>query len=471
MTMPKPRKQTYTMDMYLGKIKEQDIRNDADVQRQFVWNNEQINEIIVTILTDDYIPPIILGEEGDSQLWIVDGGQRSGAFRKYRYGNYKITSSIENSVIPYKAKVTDEQGNVMKDGNGNIIWEETTFDIKNKTYEQLPSELKKKFNEYQVETVIHEHCDSHRISQLIKRYNNHTSMNTNQKAFTYIDNLAREIREILESRFFIDCSNFKETERNKGVLERVVVETIMCMNHFDDWKKQTRAICNFLNKNATKDEFKRLAAHLRRLECVITPDIKDIFNSKDSFIFLTLFNKFADLGYDDSKFTEFLRAFKERLKDTEVNGKLFSEVDKCKGTKDKTVINTKLEILTTLMFEYLQITQEDLEEVNILDFINEYVNSNIQPEDIALHEDNLKAWTVAIPEGAKINERRNKPSLIAISAYIFENDDLYDDETIIRWFSDYNSRHVSYLLNQKDNFFLMKGDLKKYTAHNQRKSA
>lgn len=74
MTMPKPRKQTYTMDMYLGKIKEQDIRNDADVQRQFVWNNEQINEIIVTILTDDYIPPIILGEEGDSQLWIVDGG-------------------------------------------------------------------------------------------------------------------------------------------------------------------------------------------------------------------------------------------------------------------------------------------------------------------------------------------------------------------------------------------------------------
>lgn len=466
--MAKPRKQTYTMDMYLRKIREQDIRNDADVQRQFVWNNEQINEIIVTILTDDYIPPIILGEEDNSQLWIVDGGQRSGAFRKYRYGNYKITSSVENSVIPYKAKIADEQGHVMKDRDGNIIWEETTFNIKNKTYEQLPDELKKKFNEYQVETVIHEHCDSHRISQLIKRYNNHTSMNTNQKAFTYIDNFAREIREILDSKFFIDCSNFKETEKNKGVLERVVVETVMCMNHLDDWKKQTRAICNFLNKNATKDEFKKLADNLHRLECVISSDIKDVFNSKDSFVFLTLFNKFTDLGCDDSRFADFLRAFKERLKDVEVDGKLFSQVDKCKGTKDKTVINTKLDILTTLMFEYLQVVPEDLQEVDILDFIHDNVNSDIQQEDIALHEDNLKAWTIAIPEDARIHEKRNKPSMVAFSAYVFENDELYDDETIIAWFAEYNSRHSSYLHNQKDNFLLMKEDLKKYMVNNQK---
>jgi len=78
------------------------------------------------------------------------------------------------------------------------------FDIKNKTYEKLPDELKKRLNEYQIETVIHEHCDNHRISQLIKRYNNHTSMNTNQKAFTHIDNYARNIREILDKKFFND---------------------------------------------------------------------------------------------------------------------------------------------------------------------------------------------------------------------------------------------------------------------------
>ena len=155
--MARPRKQTYTLDMYLKKNKKGDIDNNADVQRNFVWNNEQINELIVTVLTDDYIPPIILGEEENSKLHIVDGGCRTAALRKFREMNYKITSSIENSLIPYKKKVVGE--------NGVVSYEDALFDIKNKTYEKLPEELKEKFDEYQIETVIHESCDSFIISK------------------------------------------------------------------------------------------------------------------------------------------------------------------------------------------------------------------------------------------------------------------------------------------------------------------
>lgn len=162
--MARPRKQTYTLDMYLKKNQKGDIDNNADVQRNFVWNNEQINELIVTILTDDYIPPIILGEESNSRLHIVDGGQRTAALIKYRYGNHKITASIENSIIPYKKKVVGE--------DGKIIYEDAVFNIKNKTFEKLPDELKERFDEYQIETVIHESCDSFIISRYIKRYNN-----------------------------------------------------------------------------------------------------------------------------------------------------------------------------------------------------------------------------------------------------------------------------------------------------------
>ena len=205
--MARPRKQIYTLEMYLNKIKDGDICNDADVQRHFVWTKEQINELVVTVLTDEYIPPIILGEEDTSQLHIADGGQRSSALNQFRHGNYKITSAIENSVISYKKKV--------KNKDGSIIWEDTTFDIKNKTYDKLPDELKKKFNEYQIDTVIQEHCDRHMISQYIKRYNNHTSMNANQKAFTYLDNFAGCIREISNSRFFLDYSVFSESEITK----------------------------------------------------------------------------------------------------------------------------------------------------------------------------------------------------------------------------------------------------------------
>ncbi len=204
--MARPRKQTYTLEMYLKKNMKGDIDNNADVQRNFAWNNEQINELVVTVLTDDYMPPIILGEEANSKLHIVDGGCRTAALIKFRHMNHKITSAIENSRIPYKKKETDEAG--------NIIYEDAIFDIKNKTFDKLPEELKEKFNEYQIETVIHEECDSRIISKYIKRYNNHVSMNTDQKAFTYIDRFAGRIRKILDSRFFVDCSVYSEKDKN-----------------------------------------------------------------------------------------------------------------------------------------------------------------------------------------------------------------------------------------------------------------
>lgn len=108
--MARPRKQTYTLDMYLKKNRKGDIDNNADVQRNFVWNNEQINELIATVLMDDYIPPIILGEEENSKLHIVDGGCRTAALRKFREMNYKITSAIENSLIPYKKSARMRRG-------------------------------------------------------------------------------------------------------------------------------------------------------------------------------------------------------------------------------------------------------------------------------------------------------------------------------------------------------------------------
>ena len=54
------------------------------------------------------------------------------------------------------------------------------------------------------------------------------------------------------------------------MVERIVVETMMCMNHFDNWKTQARASCKFLNENATDEEFDRFADNLHRLETIVT---------------------------------------------------------------------------------------------------------------------------------------------------------------------------------------------------------
>ncbi len=453
--MAKPRKQTYTMDMYLAKIKDLDIRSDADVQRLAgQWNKSMINELVVTVLTDDYIPPIILGEEPNSQLWIIDGLQRSSSLRLYRYGNYKITSSIEDSIIPYKAKDKDE--------NGNIVWEDASFDIKNKTYEQLPDELKKRFNEYQIETVIHEECNMKRISQLIKRYNNHTAMNAAQAAFTHLENFARDIRRIIDTDFFSRMGVYKENDITKGVLERIVSESVMCMFHLDDWKKTSTAICNYLNNYAATDEFEILRNNADRLSNIIDDTTKTVFTAKDSFIFLTLFDKFTSLGMEDTRFADFLKAFIHELKDKPVNGKLFYNVDKekGKGTKDKHVIMDKLHILEALMFEYLHINKEDMKTMDEEAFISDMVGidrKNVHT-DFAFYKDTLNDLkNNTIRDGSKLLNEENNPSLLAMVAYSYKRDEDLDE-----WMTDFASKNNTYFADQRKNFYFMRDDFEKY---------
>ena len=352
--MARPRRQVYTMDMYLDKIRDGDIRSDQDVQRlSGAWDKSMANELVVTVLADDYIPPVILGEETDSQLWIIDGLQRSTVLQMFKNGNYKVTMAVEDPVISYRTKSRDADGTVKTDNSGSIIWKDASFNMKNKTYNDMPEELKKKFNEYQIETVIHENCDIKYISKLVRRYNNHTSMKPAQKAFTYMDNFARDVRDILDSRFFLECGVYTEKEKVNGTMERVVMESVMCMFHIDMWKSQPKQIGKYLNENATKKQFQELKDNLYRLENIINSSLKDIFTAKNSYIWFALFNKFIYLGLEDNKFAEFLTEFKNGLDNRKVSGISFKDIEKGHGTKDKSVVKGKLEILEALMNEYL----------------------------------------------------------------------------------------------------------------------
>lgn len=83
-----------------------------------------------------------------------------------------ITKSVEEYMVTYQRKAKDENGNIKRDPKGEIIWENADFDIRNKTYEQLPDELKARFNGYQLEVAIHQNCDTTEISKLVRKYNN-----------------------------------------------------------------------------------------------------------------------------------------------------------------------------------------------------------------------------------------------------------------------------------------------------------
>lgn len=445
--MARPRKQTYTMEMYLKKLKNGDIDNSADTQRDFVWKAEQINGLIRTVLTDDYIPPIILTEEDSTQLHIADGGQRTAALRKFRYGNYKITSVIEDSTIKYKKKVRLE--------NGTWVFEDAECDIKGKTYETLPVELQKVFDEYQLETVIHEHCDSERTAKYIKIYNQQVSMNNNQKAYTYIYNFAHLINKIVDSDFFVNYSNFTDAEKSKAVKERTVMESVMCMFHFDKWNKNTKRIAQFLNDNANIEEFDLLLDNMERLSKVVTKETKTLFNSKDCFIWLTLFDKFTKFGLDDQRFADFLNAFVGGLRDKTVEGKRFDRVDETGSTKDKAIISDKLHILETLLKEFLHIGDAAIET-----FIAEMVELPVGDikEEMDFYEETLDGLeSNAIRDGSKLLDQANRMSLLAMVAFSYKHDVDLDE-----WLVDYATNNNTYFVDQRKNYLHMVNDFKQY---------
>lgn len=458
--MAKVKRQTYTLNMYLEKLKDSDIRSDADVQRlSGAWNNAMTNELIVSVLNGEYIPPIILGQEKNSQAWIVDGLQRSTALMMFRFGSYKVTSSVEEPVITYRAKVRDAEGNIKIDGCGDIIWETRTFDIRRKGFKQLPGELQKIFDEFQLDCIIHENYDMEQISRLVRRFNFNKPMNVSQKAFTFCDRHARKIREILKRGFFIEAP-YSKAERKNGTLERVIMETAMVTFHLDNWKKSSQ-IGAYLNENASPEEFDALENDIARLENIITEDLYGVFTAKNSFLWFALFHKFTGLNMDDRRFADFLCAFQNGLDGKEVNGKTFDEIEQERSTKDKAVIMEKLDMLETLMLEYLGIPEPEPDVETDPEAVLTFVRANVVPfateEDIEQYSEVLSSLLGKSDCDAKLLEAGNRLSLVGIVAYSFENDIDLDG-----WIVDYCSRNRDYASDQKENYEHMKDDLQQF---------
>lgn len=357
--MAKIRKQTFSLDQYLKLMKAEAIRGDQECQRlSGQWNANMVNELIATVLTDNYIPPIILGEEtvnGITKDYIIDGLQRSSSLL-FRYANTKITKNVDEYMVTYQRKVTDESGNVKGDEKNEIIWESVQCDIRNKTYEQLPEELKERFDGYQIEVAIHQDCDQTEISKLVRKYNNHTAMNQAQKAFTYADTFASEIRNITKNRFFLDVYTCSRNDRKNGTIERVIGETALLCNYPELYRKDTKMNFKALNENASLSDFDALNNLLSRLTASLenTKEIRALFNSKNAHIFITAFKAFAELGYEDKDFGKFLEWFVNSGNETVIDGKSWETWNENKATRDTNIVRGKIDYIVALFGKYFE---------------------------------------------------------------------------------------------------------------------
>lgn len=111
-------------------------------------------------------------------------------------------------MIEYQEVKKDENGKIVKDKDGNTVYEIVSFDLKGKSYAQLPERLKEDFNNCPVEIVKHLDCSDEEVGRHIVRYNSGAKMNVAQKTITYMCNVAKMLKNYLDMISLAIVQNF-----------------------------------------------------------------------------------------------------------------------------------------------------------------------------------------------------------------------------------------------------------------------
>lgn len=389
----------YSMFSLLDMKKTGDINCKYILQRKpFQWSNEERNRYICRILSNLPIPEIILCEQNVKGMTIshlIDGLQRLSYAEAFKENHFKVgETGAERHLIQYREYIHDENGNRVLDEDGIPEFELKVCDIVGKSYKDLPDELKKRFNNFNINVTKFFNCTNEQIADHIRDYNNHSAMNNEQSGIVSIStDTARKIKTITEKCGFLkNCGKYTTTNRIKGKLDRMVAEMIMLLFHPNDWKSNVKATYKYLDENAKQEEFDTLSSELDMLESVIEnagDDINAMFTTTYTPMWVAVFHNFLTSGKDLHNFVDFLNAYNSELKDTEVNGVSMADF-KDQQSKKKATITGKVDLLIQLMNDYLHINTTETENDNtelsddtILNFVKENYKPDANEDDIS----------------------------------------------------------------------------------------
>lgn len=303
-------------------------------------------------------------------------------------------------------------------------------------------------------------CTKKDIADDIARFNRSRPMNKAQNGWLGLDEgFAEFVENIAKMQFFqpeFTGSSYTNNNHVSGLIRRIIVESIMVSDFIDNYCKDFNKMCEFLSEEASDSNFTEFYSLVDRLITVSNENVSKMFCAKDSFLWFALFSKFVTYGLSDELFADFLYEFDNNLRDKKLNGISFNEIGNG-STKDRNVVIEKMNHLEKLMNEFLHINEKYLEEIDVLRFVKENVNSNTDDEDIELYRDCLDDLTVNVDNNTKLLDKQNNPSLIAIIAYACDRD-IYIDEWFVRFFKS----HCTYIFNQKENYLAMKSSLDTY---------
>lgn len=449
----------------IKKIDKHTIRFDHPLQRESdQWSPSMKGNLVSDILQGNKLHPLIFAEQiinGVPIIWDLDGKQRCTNAYSYSKNGYKVSKNIRRWMIKYQTTEKDEKGNDVLDENGFPIAVNAEFDIRGKRFSDLPEELRDRFLDYSFNYDQYLNCSEEDIGYHIERYNDGKTMTSPQKGIMKLGTeYAELVKSISNMPFFKDIGGYKVSEFKNGAINRVVVESIMTSNYMDKWNKFDD-MCKYIKENSDVTVFDNFEDMIERLGKVITDDVSDMFNSKDSFLWFGLFARFVKSESDDKRFIEFMTEFIQSLHSKSINGVSFDDILESSNTKDKGIVTKKMKHLEQLMKEYLANADIKKQEktVSPVEFVSEAidVDRKVIEEDIEVYEDDLNTLldnTVKI--GAKLRDKENRLSLLAMVAYSYK-----EDADLDKWFDQY-AKNDMYYKDQKINFVHMRNAFDQY---------
>ena len=364
MSFEKSKNNTYSIQKMDEMISDKRIRVDHPNQRMAEqWVAEYRDNLVADVLGDNPISQIIVCEQinnGIPTYWLIDGKQRSTNLVKFRRGLFKLGKKIDRPIINY----------VHVDNSGDEpVSTIEMFDVRGKKYSDLPVELRDRFDLYNLHVEQYLDCTDDDIDYHIRRYNRVKSMSVAQKGVLYLGvETTKVVKTLAQHSFFRDnCGKYTPTDMKNGAIDRIIIESIMAINFLPKWKKSTNDICAYLREHVSVSAFDRLEDYINRIQCILDDDVRDLFDNKKSFLFFTLFARFTRYGMDDERFAEFLSAFKsQEMTEWDLDGTTYATLCE-KASKDRRVVEAKLNHLERLMCNYFNIEKKNSDDLFIAD--------------------------------------------------------------------------------------------------------
>ena len=257
-------------------------------------------------------------------------------------------------------------------------------------------------------------------------------MNVAQNGWTGLEEgYAEFVDNILKMKFFgVDCdyTNYRTSSEKSGMMRRMIVESVMAINYLDEFNKNFGRMCHFLSENANDSTFIDFYESVEKIEEIADENFAAIFDTKNSFIWFAVFDRFLKKYPEDedaSKFTAFVDEFVKTLHGKKINGESYDDLNET-STKDRTVVKKRIEHLEKLMvgfFENNNVDSENCSDDNLEDFISE--NIEIDKEDL---KDDMDFYIQTLDEllentvrdGSKLLDLKNRPSLLTMVVYSFK---------------------------------------------------